>query len=251
MSFSNLVDTAKQLILRRPVIEFFCEPIDDGVIPAPEAAVKTVPQWFKRLPLYCETTRDMFGEKAMTAKKCKPLLDAMTTGFVITTWADFYVRTDEEGKFIEVHQPPAGRIVDFHSIEQLGGMDDFVGAHHKGAIKILNRWTVKTAPGYSTLFVPALNQMEKRFELLAGIVDTDKFPIPVNFPGKWLAKNFDAVIPAGTPLMTCIPFKRSSFGREPIVRCATDEELKEQQKFFRIHGSRKGYYSNELREPRK
>ena len=49
-------------------------------------------------------------------------------------------------------------------------------------MKFHNYWTVRTAPGWSSLFVPALNRPNGVVELLSGVVDTDAFETPVNFP---------------------------------------------------------------------
>ena len=48
--------------------------------------------------------------------------------------------------------------------------------------KILNPWIITTPPGYSTLFVPPLNNSDDRFSIIAGIVDTDTFKNEINFP---------------------------------------------------------------------
>jgi redox-regulated HSP33 family molecular chaperone len=44
--------------------------------------------------------------------------------------------------------------------------------------------------------------------LLSGIVDTDTFDLPVEFPG-WIVN--DHIIKAGDPLMQVIPFKRDKW----------------------------------------
>jgi hypothetical protein len=66
-------------IFGNEIIEFYCHPNLEGIIPEPKAAVKNLPEWFKDLaPTHGdEDFRDAFGNKAMSAKKCLPMLDAM------------------------------------------------------------------------------------------------------------------------------------------------------------------------------
>jgi hypothetical protein len=46
---------------------------------------------------------------------------------------------------------------------------------------------------------------------LPGVVDTDEYIAPVNFPFVLNDINFEGLIPAGTPMAQVIPFKRDSW----------------------------------------
>ena len=52
----------------------------------------------------------------------------------------------------------------------------------KHAGKFINKWLIKTPPGYSCLFVKPLNHFETRFEIISGVVDTDTYINTINFP---------------------------------------------------------------------
>lgn len=234
-------------LLPRNVIEFFCEPENFGAIPAPVPAGKHVPEWFKRIPTHT-SERDQFGGKAMSAKKCVPLIDAMTLGYIIPLAADVNVRTNRDCSLIEAAETPFGEVIQFHSGAQLGG----AGGPTKGgpAIKFINQWVVKTAPGWSTLFIPPINTGEKRFTCLGGLVDTDRYPKLVNFPALWHTPDYDGVVEAGTPLVVAIPVQRSRMAASPVVRAMTDRERREIQRIERAQDSRAHVYSKELRCPR-
>ena len=45
---------------------------------------------------------------------------------------------------------------------------------------------------------------------LSGVVDTDDFPLSVQFPF-FIKKGFSGLIPAGTPIIQAIPFKRDNW----------------------------------------
>ena len=234
-------------IFKTPVIEFFCDERYWGVAPEPEPAGKAMPEWFKRIPPYSKTTRDAFGRKAMNAKKCLPMLDAMTLGYTIPLAIDQHIKANHDLSEIEIC-PTSRRFdrgVERHSLEQVGHAQVFGKAD---PIKFINPWVVKTAPGWSTLFVPPINSMEDRFVCLGGLVDTDRYPKHVNFPGKWLKANFDDTLPAGTPLVTAIPIRREDV--KHVVRPMTDAEAQEINRISRCQDSRNHYYSNELRCPR-
>lgn len=240
-----------KLFFKTPLMEFYCEQEDFGVIPEPQPAIKMVPDWFKAIkPTVNDGGHDQFGGKGFTAKKCMPLVDCMSIGFIIPTWGDVNVRTDKDNKFIEASRPPRGAVIEFHPPGQLGGPTNPLTGK-ANAVKFINRWVVRTAPGYSTLFVPAINQMEKRFTLLSGLVDTDRYPKQVNFPGVWNIPDFNDIIPAGTPLVTAIPIRRKDWIREAPVRVMTQEEKLLIGKIERTQMTKRSHYTKDLREPRR
>lgn len=232
-------------VFKTPIIEFLCREEDYGVIPHPFPAMKGVPKWYKDIPPYLNG-RDQFGTKGMSAKKCLPMLDAMTLGFIIPLAGDLHIRSNKDCSLIEGGPSPAfGKLLEFHSKDQLGGKGSPI--HPGQPIKFINRWLIKTAPGYSCLFVPCLNSMEKRFTVLSAVVDTDKYYKEVNFPGSWNVPDFDGVLEAGTPLITVIPIRRKDFVKKAPVRVMNKKELKRVNEIARIQASRNHYYTQELR----
>ena len=129
------------------------------------------------------------------------------------------------------------------------------GASFPGApsppIKFINKWVVKTAPGYSTLFLPPINHFDRRFTCLTALVDTDTYNKEVNFPALWHLPNYDDVILAGTPLVTCFPIKRSDVDLEIDPRVMTEEEFKHINAIAKGQNSRDNLYTDDLRAKRK
>ena len=76
-----------------------------------------------------------------------------------------------------------------------------------------NTWGITTPPGYSCLFISPLHR-ETPIIALPGIVDTDTYSAPVNFPFVLRDPKMDGLIPAGTPIIQVIPFKRDSWSME-------------------------------------
>ncbi len=232
-----------------PLIEFFCEPRLFGVAPEPTLAFKKIPKWFKDMELLmpANTARDNFGAVPMTAKMCKPLLDAMSLGYLIPLYADMNVRTDKDSKRVALTSPAGENVGGLHDIHQIGGPGGAMGMGP--AVKFHNPWVIKTRPGWSTLFIPPINLIEeKRFTCLSAVVDTDAYPKQVNFPATWHASEYDGIVHAGTPLVVAIPFRRLDVERFAKVRVMTEEEREEIGRIERAQNTRMHYYTDELRE---
>lgn len=237
-----------KLWFKNDIIEFYCHPNYAGVIPEPVQASKKIPDWWKKLPHRHDGGRDAFGDKPMTAKKCMPLQDVMSLGYIIPLQGDLQVITNSDRSIIKVTNPTNMKLAEFHDQKQIGGKQS--PGYPTDPIKFINYWVIKTAPGWSSLFVPPINHLNPHFTCLGGLVDTDRYPKEVNFPALWHTPNFDDKLPAGTPLVQVIPIKRNSFPKQPKVRDMTDEEFKEIDRISRTQQSRISYYTKELREPR-
>lgn len=235
-------------LFQKPVIEFFCREDLYGVIPEPVPAYKNIPEWWKRLA-NTNDQRDQFGSKAFTAKKCMPLLDAMSYGYIIPLQADLHVITNSDRSILKTTDSPALKVSEFHSLEQVGGKN--APGYPARPLKFINHWCIRTAPGWSTLFVPPMNRVDSPFTCLAGLVDTDTYYKEVNFPAIWHAPNFDDKLPAGTPLVVAIPVKRDTMDKKPVIRAMTKKEEVDLAKMHKTQNTRASYYTKELREPRK
>lgn len=175
-------------------INFYSEDVRID-IPHPKPASRFIPQWFKNLPISSKGTE--------TIKKCVPFLDAMTSGYMIVLAAD--VQFDGEN----FHQISKHIVVSKHHKEQVGEID-LPLEYQTVPWKWINFFVAKTPKGYSTLFTHPINRIDLPFYSLSGVVDTDKFPVSVNFPF-FVKKDFRGIIPEGTPIAQAIPFKRTAW----------------------------------------
>lgn len=239
-----------KLWFKSPIIEFYCAPEYFDFIPRPVPASKKIPDWFKKTPIKLNDMprRHNTGGKTPSVKKCMPVLDAMSLGFTLTLGGDVNIRTNKDRSLISAGYDNVSQWVEFHHINQVGG-SSFPGAP-TNPLKFINRWVIKTAPGYSTLFIPPINHFDNRFTCLSGLVDTDTYAKEVNFPAIWHLPDYDDVVLAGTPLVTCIPIKRSDTNIEINPRVMTDEEFKYIKKIEKSQNSRENVYANELRATR-
>ena len=104
-------------------------------------------------------------------------------------------------------------VIEFHSIAQAPYHPNVSNQQFP---KFMNPWSTTTPKGYSSLFIPPVHGANPYFTILEGLVDTDKYTSPVNFPFTLNNLDFEGLIPAGTPVAQVIPIKREgwSIGKE-------------------------------------
>lgn len=186
--------------------------IDDKYFPKP--AQKFIPEWYKQMPSYLTGKRELNedAETNGTAKKCIPIFDAMTAGYLIFSPADVMV-TQKDG--FPYYQWASHDLIKFHPVDQAPNHPNR-NNHPISYPKWMNPWGIKTPKGYSCLFT-APKHRDNPFTILDGIVDTDSYLAPVNFPFVLNDVKFKGLIPAGTAIAQVIPFKRDSFEMEISV----------------------------------
>jgi hypothetical protein len=182
----------------------------------PVPASKIIPDWYKNLESYIggEKRPDGQASTTATAKRCMPIFDAITGGYIISTHTDLWVSQDENenGEKVPFYEWANFGAISFHPKNQLPEHPD--GSGHKiNYPKWHNAWAITTPPGYSTLFISPLHR-ETPIIVLPGVVDTDTYNAPVNFPFVLRDPKMDGLIPAGTPIMQVIPFKREKWQME-------------------------------------
>lgn len=177
----------------------------------PVPGKNALPTWLKNLPPYIgeNFVVDENGYGNSTAKRCLPIFDASACGYILKLTHDIKIQI--ENGVPSYQWPKNGIGLDFHSSEQASTHE--VGKRGYAIPKLLNPWSIKTPPGYSTLFVPPLNNEKSPIEPFSGLVDTDKYFAPVNFPFS-LKSGFEGTIEAGVPIVQAIPILRESWNIE-------------------------------------
>lgn len=190
-------------------------------IEQPKPASRLVPDWYKNMDSYISKEKKPAGDASTTAtiKRCIPVLDAITAGYIIESPADVWVSKKDEAQWFEWSD---FGLINFHPIEQA---PEHPARKPFPYPKWNNYWSITTPKGYSTLFVQPMHR-ESVFTILPGIVDTDTYSAPVNFPFVINDPNFEGLIPKGTPIAQVIPFKRDSWNME----IGTKEDFNRQNK---------------------
>jgi len=182
----------------------------EGVLAKPKPATEYVPQWYKDAKSYLDPS----GKKAVpleggpmaTIKRCMPLWDLMTAGYIIETPYDIYVRQIDGEPYFQWGEKEA---VVFQDIGQFQNHPSFRMINY--AVRIVHPWSIKTPKGWSVLICEPQHHEPTPLITTNGIVDTDEFSIPFNMFLKLRDPNFEGMIPAGTPFVQVIPFKRENW----------------------------------------
>jgi hypothetical protein len=197
----------------------------------PQPASKLIPDWYKKTEsyMYGEKKPDGAGGIVGTIKRCVPVFDAISAGYIIKSPADIFVSLRDGKQWFEWSD---FNLITFHPIIQAPEHPDKKPFPYP---KWNNLWSIKTPKGYSTLFVQPFHR-ESVFTILPGIVDTDQYTAPINFPFVINDPTFEGLIPKDTPIAQVIPFKRDSWniklGDEKDVAQAKLILRKLQSKFF-------------------
>lgn len=198
-------------------IKFHCDPKCKGIIPEPYPAKKLMPDWYKKLESFTAKPSEL-KFRGSTLKRCPPFLDAMSVGWIIPLAADVKFIVQDDGAGVQWNTEFFFKMVDSHSIEQIKTHPNVP----KVPLKILNHWIVETPPGWSCLFVPPLNRPDKHLDLMAGLVETDKYFEYINFPGFMKIPEGNIQLDAGYPLMQCIPFRRN-IGKDAVIAALSEK----------------------------
>jgi hypothetical protein len=189
-------------------IVFRCPPELEPMLPRPVPAVQGLPDWFKALPQ--KAFSDTAGDEMPTIKKCPPVIDAMTYGFLMPLACDLKV---ENGEFSWDRDVPRGIAaysrspIDFHDGCQVAGTPFF--DEDRFIIKFNNFWTIELPPGYSLLVTHPINRDDLPFTTLTGLVDVDLYSLAfVHFPARWRDPDFKGTLVKGTPVAQCVPIRR-------------------------------------------
>jgi hypothetical protein len=221
-------------------IQFMCDERKIDVIPHPYPSRKYIPEWYKKLANYSTDGNDM---EMPTLKRCPPFLDAMSVGWIIPFAADTTFSVIDDGEGIKWKTDFFETMIEHHNPKQ-------ISTHPKTPLiplKIINHWMVKTPPGWSCIFTPALNRPDDFFDLMSGIVETDKFWEYVNFPGFLRAKSGTFTVKKGHPLMQVIPFKRS-FKKEANIRTLNKKDIEAIRKHRDKHSAHFSQYRDTMWE---
>jgi len=202
-----------------------------------------IPEWYKKLEHSFEK---------QTVKGCMPFLDTLTSGYLLKMPQDFYIKhnvENDKGKKDSFHSFGMNGVhnflhqkyinlnskIELHNIDQIKGSLLIDKNKNLPIYKIMNPWKIKTPKGYSCLFVSPLNNSDDRFSILSGIVDTDSFPLEINFPIIINGDKYpvlETTIKKGTPYVQIIPFKRDFW--KMSIKPRTQKEIQNNSVFFKL-----------------
>ena len=192
------------------------DPYGFATQPRPVPAASLIPDWFRNMKPYHTSPLNPEGTKVIvenlnsnaSAKKCTPMLDALTTGYIATLWADVQVRRLDKN-FARVTWKVEGQAV----FEEHGESSRFVTpppGYSTQVFKYINTWIPQTPPGYSVLITSPFGYRDLPFQAIPAVIDTDKSHLEI-VPPMWIKDDFEGIVEKGTPMFQVTPFKRENW----------------------------------------
>lgn len=209
------------------LIEFNCA--DQGVVKdyPPLPANKLIPGWYKDLDTECPVATDYVNEEGIpTIKRCMPVQDYITGGYVIRNVYQSHIR--------QIIEKTAENYVGY---EIKSKMDQGITGHpyHQCPVKINdkknhffkihNPWQIKTPPGYSCHIYQPYYFFRQDFSIFPAIVDTDTHDDFIQFVA--VANTENVILNPGDPLVVVFPFKREDWTHQ----CNYDSEILDKTSF--------------------
>ncbi len=190
----------------------------------PSPAKNFIPEWYR-------STKNIKRDSASTAllrniKDCMPFADALLSGYMWTTPSDLYVERIPDSKYPKL---AFSENIDFISDREsdTAGLMKVPDGCYETHFVWRHPMHISVPKGYSLLITHPLNRHDLPFISLSGIVVCDSNPLrPGNYPF-FIKKNFDGLIPKGTPALQIIPIKRENWVSE------RDEEMISPKSWFK------------------
>lgn len=212
--------------MRVKIIRFFSKEGYRGFAD-PRPSKFYIPEWYKKAESKFE---DSSGGVQPGLKLCVPFLDAMTSGYMLTTPVDLYINEEKSELGHLFGQTSPNLQIRWDGPPHF---EDFIGERPSGSGSTMPRppdhypnhlvfrgyWHIKTPRGYSLLMTQPLNREDLPFTIASGIIDSDKYFAPGNIPF-FVKKGFNGVVPKNTPIAQLIPIKRDAwtmFNNDPYL----------------------------------
>jgi hypothetical protein len=178
----------------------------------PLPASEMLPSWWKDASPYMKSPDNKDGKKIKiygnesnaSFKKCTPMLDMLTSGYIVTLWADVLVNRDRG--YPQITWRVAEEVFSGH----LGQEVEIPTGYDNIQFKYLNPWIPKLPKGYSALIIPCPGYPNSPFRPISGIIDYDKTTHPLHCP-VYIKNDFEGIVEKGTPMFQIIPFKRTNW----------------------------------------
>lgn len=233
------------------IIEFY--PFSEDTVaftPEPKPARKFVPDWYKRQPSTVDEKDGLAnGMFNGTVKKCMPIFDMMTAGYMLTFPMDVYIdSTDPEKLNYSAPMPMqkyASDMFSTHAPQQYDHYPNDLDVYHKQLFRIMPFWSIKTPPGYSVLVIQPQHADSVPIKTVSGFVDTDKFISDGHF-SMFVKKNFQGVIEQGTPFAQIIPIRREDWQMKLIPAEESVKTIQKQR--LNIRSTFKNGYKKKFRD---
>lgn len=183
---------------KQPNIRFHCHIGGYYVANAPECASKVFPEWLK----------PQLAAKKVKYATCPGMWDMARDGYIVRLWSDVTIKANSQGVIVKVDGKD--QVINYCKFDEtvVEGLVHYRGSVKHNAGKIVSPWSITTKKGYSAYVLPAWHHFPHFDKIFthSGVVDYEDFHT-VNWVFS-VIEECEFTIPAGTPIMQVIPFKR-------------------------------------------
>lgn len=179
----------------------------------PEPASNFIPEWWKNASPYIKSPQNPDGKKLIISnsesnasfKKCQPMLDAISSGYIFTLHSDVKIEQVDGSPYISWRMQ--ADVFSLHSHQEVEVPE---GYDKESTFKFHNPWIPKLPKGYSALITSCIGYPNPIFKPISAIIDYDKSMHPL-FPPMFIKSGFEGIVEKGTPMFQLIPFKRDNW----------------------------------------
>lgn len=228
-------------------IEFIPESLfSQDNLSCPTPAFKSIPKWYSKMNLFISDNNSTYrltdnGSPTTTLKACTPFLDALSFGYTWCLPLDLEVRKNYNNFKFFFQWRPEEVFISHHHVDQHPGLPSAVNGDNL-IFKFKFHFAIKTPKGYSVFITHPLNRHDLTFRTFSGVVDTDKYNLPIEFPFQLLDNKEDSfIIEKGTPVCQIIPFKRDNWNSFLLKY----NQVEMNKKYFNFRSIIKRSYKNQ------
>jgi hypothetical protein len=179
-------------------------------MPSVLSAKNVIPKWYKSTQ-NVELANVKSLPLILNIKACIPFLDALTSGYMLTTPMDLAIRVDGGIPIFTWHGGDINPVVVRDPV--LTGQMPIPHGYNTTHFVWNTATAFKLPKGYSCLVTHPLNRFDLPFITLSGVIDGDAIFHQGNIPF-FVKDGFEGIIKRGTPIMQIIPFKRENWKLE-------------------------------------
>lgn len=219
----------------------------------PTPTIKELPEWYTSADRFAKMPNGEYyigpdQGKIPTWKACPAMYDTFGTGYVLRTPTDIDFFINDEG--IIDCKVENKRYLEFVSKRPpMPGFDGPIG-YHENHFAWYPDWAVSVPKGYSVMYSTPFNRFDLPFINTSGIIDNDQVNLPGTMPF-YIAKGWEGTIPAGTPYMQLLPFKREDWTSSVEERNMQDIYMANMENSMKYRKPNGGVYQKDVWSRRK
>jgi hypothetical protein len=203
----------------------------------PRPAKNFIPKWYKNMAPYQKNNENPTGTKInveslesnATAKKCTPMLDGITSGYIVPLWCDIQIKQIKNIETNKYYQRITWRIKP-DVFELHGPSSREIPApfgYNQEVFKFITYFRIETPKGYSIMVHTPSGHYNLPFYAIPAVIDSDRSVIDNNFPC-WIQSDFEGIVEKGTPIAQITPFKRLNWKSNMSLISEQEHEIKRQ-----------------------